>query len=222
MTAESFLATGTTLKWLLGLAWLMPLAGFCVEIFGGYWSTRRSKTAAWMAVGCIGAGFVLSCAAFVVWGQATSWGALAAPASHDDHGHGHSHGEVTVRGQQPEASSTTTPHTHPHPHPHGDHQHTHGEATAHPPYTYAFSGKFYNLATVGNLVIDIDYYIDSLTIAMFMMVTLIATCIHVFATGYMSDELTESYEDHEVHLPGGRHFHRPGRYYRFFAYFSLF
>jgi NADH-quinone oxidoreductase subunit L len=57
---------------------------------------------------------------------------------------------------------------------------------------------------------------------MFCMVTLIATCIHVFATGYMSDELTEDYEDHQVHLPGGRHFHRPGRYYQFFSYMSLF
>ena len=57
---------------------------------------------------------------------------------------------------------------------------------------------------------------------MFTMVTLIATCIHVFAIGYMSDELTESYEDHEVHLSGGRHFHRPGRFYRFFAFLSLF
>ena len=201
MTPETFLATGTTLKWLLGLAWLMPLAGFCVEIFAGYWSNRRSKTAAWMAVGCIGAGFVLSFAAFLTWGSATKWGALAAPASHDDHGHGHTHDMAIVRGQQPEA---TTPHTHPHPH--GDHNHTHGDAAAHAPYTYAFSGKFYNLATIGNLVIDIDYYIDSLTITMFMMVTLIATCIHVFATGYMSDELTENYEDHEVHLSGGRHF----------------
>ena len=213
MTPEKFLATGTTLKWLLGRAWLMPLAGFCVEIFAGYWSSRRSKTAAWLAVGCIGCGFLLSLAAFVTWGSATKWGALAPAAAHDDHGHSH------------DAAATHT-HTHAdgstHSHSHADHDHPHGDASAHAPYTYAFSGKFYNLATFGNIVVDIDYYIDSLTITMFMMVTLIATCIHVFATGYMSDELTENYEDHEVHLSGGRHFHRPGRYYRFFAYFSLF
>ena len=57
---------------------------------------------------------------------------------------------------------------------------------------------------------------------MFTMVTFIATCIHLFAIGYMSDELTESYEDHQVHLPGGKHFHRPGRFYRFFSFLSLF
>ncbi|HVJ68701.1 MAG TPA: proton-conducting transporter membrane subunit, partial [Caulifigura sp.] len=212
MTPEKFLATGTTLKWLLGLAWLMPLAGFCVEIFAGYWSDRRSKTAAWLAVGCIGGGFLLSLAAFVTWGSATNWGALAPAAAHGDHAH------------EPAAAAHT--HTHAdgstHSHAHADHDHPHGDASAHAPYTYAFSGKFYNLATFGNIAIDIDYYIDSLTITMFMMVTLIATCIHVFATGYMSDELTENYEDHEVHLSGGRHFHRPGRYYRFFAFFSLF
>jgi len=225
MTPEQFLATGTTLKWLLGLAWLMPLAGFCVEIFAGYWSNRRSKTAAWLSVACIGCGFLLSLGAFITWGSATKWGALAAPASHDDHGHSHdhSHDMAVVRGQQPD--SAAVPHTHGpggHTHSHADHQHTHGDAAAHAPYSYAFSGKFYNLAAFGSLVIDIDYYIDSLTITMFMMVTLIATCIHVFATGYMSDELTDDYEDHEVHLSGGRHFHRPGRYYRFFAFLSLF
>jgi NADH-quinone oxidoreductase subunit L len=53
-------------------------------------------------------------------------------------------------------------------------------------------------------------------------VTLIATCIHVFAIGYMGDELTDDYEDHQVHLSGHRHFHRPGRFYRFFSFLSLF
>ncbi len=221
MTPEQYLATGTTLKWLLGLAWLLPLGGFCIEIFAGSWSHRRSKTAAWLAVGCIASGFVLSTLAFVTWGSATKWGALAAPAAHGEHDH---HDVAVARGQEPESkpAAAVESSAHAHPHSHGDHNHAHGDASAHAPYTYAFSGKFYNLASFGGMSIDIDYYIDSLTITMFMMVTLIATCIHVFATGYMSDELTENYEDHEVHLSGGRHFHRPGRYYRFFAFLSLF
>ncbi len=85
-----------------------------------------------------------------------------------------------------------------------------------------FSGLWYTLGSFGDLTIGLEYYIDSLTLAMFMMVTLIATCIHVFALGYMSDELTDDYVDHQVHAPGGGHFHRPGRYSRFFAYLSLF
>src|SRR5205809_233872 len=44
---------GETLAILLSIAWLLPLLGFVVEVFGGYWSTRRSKTAAYFAVGCI-------------------------------------------------------------------------------------------------------------------------------------------------------------------------
>ena len=84
-----------------------------------------------------------------------------------------------------------------------------------------FSGTIYTLAEFGSLRFAIDYYIDSLTLVMFMMVTLIATLIHLFAIGYMSDELTEDHEDHQVHTSHG-HLHRPGRYYRFFAYLSLF
>ena len=218
MTAEQYLSTAESLKWLLGIAWLLPLAGFCIEIFAGYWSTRTSKVAAWLAVGCIGTGFLCSLAALVTWGNATHWSALASSAAHHDEHSG-----------DPEAGAVTE-HAHPHEHEPGEAAHEHPEEDAeahaahHPnnPYAAAFSGKFYELAHFGRLSVSIDYYIDGLTIAVFCMVTLIATCIHVFATGYMSDELTEHYEDHEVHLPGGRHFHRPGRYYRFFSYMSLF
>jgi NADH-quinone oxidoreductase subunit L len=85
-----------------------------------------------------------------------------------------------------------------------------------------FSGTFYNLAQFGNLKLSLDYYIDSLTLAMFVMVTLIATCIHIFATGYMAEELVDDYVDHQVHSHDGGHFHRPGRFYKFFSYMSLF
>lgn len=85
-----------------------------------------------------------------------------------------------------------------------------------------FSGPLYTLATFGDLHVSLDYYIDSLTLAMFVMVTLIATCIHIFATGYMKEELVDDYVDHQVHSHDGGHFHRPGRFYRFFSYLSLF
>ena len=45
---------------LLTTAWLLPLVGFAVEIFGGYWSHHapggrfRSRLAAYLSVGCIG------------------------------------------------------------------------------------------------------------------------------------------------------------------------
>ena len=54
--------------------------------------------------------------------------------------------------------------------------------------------------SLGKLKLTIGYYIDALTIAMFCMVTLIATCIHFYAMGYMHDELHD-FTDHEV-TPG--------------------
>ncbi|MCA9027846.1 MAG: hypothetical protein KDA86_21735, partial [Planctomycetaceae bacterium] len=241
MTPETYLQTGTTLKWLLGLAWLLPLVGFCIEIYGGYWGRRldpasngkKVKFAAYLAVFCIGTGFLLSLSAFAVWKSATGVELLA--ASHevehsDEHADGHDR-----RDAQHSDDGHDQDHDAEHHHD-GDGDHSHGgdvrgqspddaehhEAHGNNPYAAAFSGTFYELAHFGKLRIAIDYYIDGLTLLMFCMVTLIATCIHVFAIGYMNDELTEDYEDHFVHLPGGKHFHRPGRFYRFFAFLSLF
>jgi len=53
------------------------------------------------------------------------------------------------------------------------------------------------------------------------MVTLIASCIHFYAMGYMHDELHDI-EDHEVTRADGTHLKRPGRFHRFFQYLSLF
>ncbi len=206
---------GDTLKVLLGLAWLLPLAGFAIEIFGGFWGSRQSKTAAYLAVFCIGTGFVLSAAALVHWGRTTKWSAL------EEHHAG-----------EPDLSAATG---HPpvegeHTAPAGDHA---AEAAAHPSSTGAdhagghehfpryFSGTYYVLADFAALRFAVDYYIDSLTLVMFTMVTLIASLIHLFAIGYMSDELTDDHEDHQVHTEHG-HLHRPGRFYRFFAFMSLF
>jgi hypothetical protein len=47
---------------LLITAWLLPLVGFAVEVFGGYWSHHapggrfKSRLAAYLSVGCIGGG----------------------------------------------------------------------------------------------------------------------------------------------------------------------
>ena len=51
------------------------------------------------------------------------------------------------------------------------------------------AGNFYTMAQFGSLQINLGYYIDSLTVAMFFMVTLVATCIHVYSFGYMHEEL---------------------------------
>jgi len=179
----------------LTLAWLAPLVGFLIELLAGYWQQdRRSKAAAYWAVGCIGVGFLASVAAFVEHrGYVHELRAEAGHHNGEHHNGGHIEGEEQSAG-------------------HGGHAVT-------PP---AFSGTYYTLAHFGDLKVSIDYYIDTLTLVMFMMVTLIATCIHIFAIGYMSDELTDDHVDHEVHLPGGKHLHRPGRFHLFFSYMSLF
>jgi NADH-quinone oxidoreductase subunit L len=206
--------TGETLRNLLMTAWLLPLLGFAIEIFGGYWGSRKSRAAAWLAVICIATGFVCSATALVTWGNATHWAVL----SHDDHGKaGETPPSPAKAPEQPQgflrsgtefttASLPLSPE----------------DAAAAPRPQTVFSGTLYRLATFGGLQLSLDYYIDSLTLVMFTMVTFIATCIHLFAIGYMSEELTEEYVDHHAHLRNGHHVHRPGRFYRFFAFLSLF
>ncbi len=70
--------------------------------------------------------------------------------------------------------------------------------------------------------LDLGYYIDHFGAVMFAMVAFVATLIHIFALGYMSDETHETVEDHQVHAADGGHFRRRGRYSRFFMFFSLF
>lgn len=257
--------TGLTLKWLLTIAWLVPLLGFVVELIGGGWFWGRySKTAAHIAVLCIVTGFVCSFSALMIWGGVTKWSALK------DHGHGAAHGEADhgAATHAPAPAGTHAPadnhrhepakdaaqndtqdaaehkkdaehkdepasksDAHPAETPKSDAAHAqpppHAPAGAHADATHAapakvvFTGIYYRLAKFGSLDISLSYYIDSLTLVMFTMVTFIASCIHIFAIGYMSDELTENYEDHQVHTSHG-HFHRPGRFHRFFAFLSLF
>ncbi|MBU4272804.1 MAG: NADH-quinone oxidoreductase subunit L [Planctomycetes bacterium] len=83
------------------------------------------------------------------------------------------------------------------------------------------SGEWYTLAEFGRLRLTIGYYIDSLTLAMFCMVTLVASCIHVYSFGYMHEELSDV-TDPLAPLSNGQPLRRRGRYCRFFQYFSLF
>ena len=178
---------GETLRNLLMIAWLLPLAGFAVEIFGGFWGSRKSRVAAWMSVACIGIGFVCSLSALLIWGGSNKWTVLhvadAHSAAHTDEVHGtesHSdpaHAEHSdTEADHAHAAGSADSHTSPDSH------------TSHEPPTKrgqtVFSGTLYYLARFGSLDISLDYYIDSLTLVMFTMVTFIATCIHLFAMGY--------------------------------------
>jgi len=70
--------------------------------------------------------------------------------------------------------------------------------------------------------LELGFYIDTLAASMFLMVTFVASLIHLFSIGYMSDEEGVIVEDHQVHGEDGGHLHRRGRFGRFFMYLSLF
>ena len=189
------------LPMLLGLAWLAPLVSFVAILFFGPRMGHHGKNAAWVATAAIVTSLVLSLAAFGTWLSAhpvaaVTHGAHGADASHAAAPEGHD-------GHDGQGGN------------HGQDGHESASVPA------AYSGDWYTLYQGGNLRLSIGWYIDALTVLMFVVVTFIATCIHVYASGYMHDELHDV-TDHEVHLSGGGHLHRPGRFPRFFQALSLF
>ncbi len=70
-------------------------------------------------------------------------------------------------------------------------------------------------------LLRVGFRIDTLAGLMFVMVTFVATLIHIFSLGYMAEETQPVVEDHEVHAADG-HYRRRGRFGRFFMFLSLF
>ncbi len=198
---------------LLMIACLLPLASFTVICIGysipqllGLGVRYATQTiASYIAVGAIVAGFLISAyCLFAIWLPANP---LAAPSHHAE--------QPDALTNQPSPSSPFRLAALAEEHvEEGEHHGTNGPPTA-------VVGDWYTLAQFGSLKITIGYYIDTLTVAMFCMVTLIASCVHIYATGYMRDELHD-FVDHEVTLADGEHLHRRGRFHRFFQYLSLF
>ena len=192
---------------LLLVAWLLPLASFCVILFFGSRLGAAGRGAAYVATGAIVGGFVLSLIALLTWiGSHGVSGGHHPDAAETQHATASQQGVYRFVAAAEEET-----------HSHGD-AHGHGHASG---PKEAYFGEWYTLVDFGRLRITIGYYIDALTILMFTMVTLIASCIHFYAMGYMHEELHDV-TDHEVTLSNGEHLHRKGRYYRFFQYLSLF
>ena len=198
------------LPMLLGLAWLTPLASFVAILFFGPRMGPHGRNAAWVATAAIATSFVLSLAAFVFW--------LAHhPVQAVDHGgHGSSHAAAAASANPFRTVALADADAHA-----DSHADEHGNAARAGHSPTAYSGDWYTLYQGGRLKLSIGWYIDALTVLMFVMITFIATCIHVYASGYMHDELHDV-TDHEVHLADGHHLHRPGRFCRFFQALSLF
>jgi NADH:ubiquinone oxidoreductase subunit 5 (subunit L)/multisubunit Na+/H+ antiporter MnhA subunit len=176
------------MSWQVGLyvaAVLIPLAAFVVELFGGKFLKRNN---AYIATGAIGFSFLLSLIGFITY-FASAEGVF-----------GH-HGSETH--QQAVADAT-----------HDDAGHAdEGEAAHHPrtlpprPLIWEYSASWVGIGTniskneMPALSIPIGVHIDNLAVIMFLMVTFIATLIHIYSMGYMHDDR---------------------RYPLFFTYLSLF
>jgi NADH-quinone oxidoreductase subunit L len=233
---------GATLPVLLGLAWLLPLASFMLIVLFGPRMGPHGKYAAYVATGAIVSGFVLSAAALLLWMvQTPPTRANAEAIAEEGQMPGHANpvgpipksgaGAEAAHGNGKEAEKPVGPtyyagdwyslavigagsmpgRTTAGAVPNGATRSASGAAKASGAATSSFRP----------LKLTIGYYIDALTLIMFAMITLIASCIHFYTMGYMHDELHDV-TDHEVTLSDGQQLHRPGRYHRFFQYLSLF
>jgi NADH-quinone oxidoreductase subunit L len=204
----------STLPALLAIATLLPLASFVVIVLAGGRMGPHGKYAGHMATAAIVSSFVLSLIALVgVW-------LPNHPLQAADHAAGSEHAAADDHAADDHAADEHAAVAHA-ANTHAAHGGGHHELPANPPPPY-YTGNWYSLGEFGSLKLTIGWYIDSLTVTMFCMVTLIASCVHLYATGYMHDELHDHYTDHEVTLSDGSHLVRPGRFYRFFQYLSLF
>jgi len=193
----------SALPLLLGLATLLPLASFFVLLVFGPRFGKALGHGAYVATGAIVGAGVLAFYSLVIWLVNHPLGDAAHPSSDDNH--------VAAATKHDESEGH-------------DAEDDHGEAghSAHGGVGPAYAGDYYTLGVFGKLRLTIGYYIDSLTIIMFCLVTLIASCIHFYAMGYMHEEVDDVVTDHEVTLKDGSHLKRPGRHSRFFQYMSLF
>ena len=207
----------TLLPMLLGFAWLLPLASFVAIVFFGPRMGKAGKYAGYVATGAIMASFVCSAVAMSAWlwhyppvavhhsaHEDGDVGAAAQTETHDEAGHAE-HADADHAGHDEDAA------------------HAAGNDDSHSSHAgpQPINGNWYDLCQFGSLSLSIGYYIDALTLAMFCMVTLVASCIHVYSFGYMHEEL-EDVTDPLVTLSDGSKFTRPGRFHRFYQYFSLF
>ena len=205
---------------LLGIAVLLPLFSFSTIVVCGPAMGRGGKLAGYWATLCIALSFAFSMLAFVLWVNQH-------PPQESHHGGSHEVAEADVHFDHAAERAGDEHHDDDpeHHHAEGRHEHHADDERDHDhhdvvPITPCV-GYWYRLGQFGSLHLDIGYYIDSLTVCMFCMVTLIAMCIHFYALGYMHEEL-DDVTDHEVTLQDGSHLHRPGRFHRFFQYMSLF
>jgi NADH-quinone oxidoreductase subunit L len=173
---------------LLGIAVLLPLFSFGIIVLFGPKMGPHGKFAAYVASAAIGSGFVLSLFALAIWlnryGLPEVHAAEESHAEHANVGAAPREAKFIARSEMSTISESSAA---------GAHEDAHAHVVP-PPST---SGQWWPIYESGDLDLSIGYYVDALTVIMFCMVTLIASCVHVYAMGYMHDELHDV-TDHEV------------------------
>jgi NADH-quinone oxidoreductase subunit L len=160
---------------------------------------KPGKTAAYIATGAIAGSFVLCLIGFIMYS-----------ADQKSHHGGENHGQAVAHGEGENKD---------HDKPTGHTAAEHNRWSARVDWARVLPAGLAD--SQAGTILQLGYKIDHLSTAMFLMVTFIATLIHLFSIGYMSDELAEKVEDHQVHTETG-HLERRGRYGRFFMFLSLF
>ncbi len=176
------------MKWQVGLyvaAVLIPLAAFAIEVI---FIRQLKRLCAYLATGAIGLSFLLSLVGFV------DYFAIEAEGVWDEH-HAAAAAEPGVLGEHTAAALR--------------HHEAHGPLVWQPTHDWDWvllggkpvAGPNNDPLAGKTLSFPLGVYIDNLAVIMFLMVTLVATLIHIYSMGYMHDD---------------------SRYPRFFAYLSLF
>lgn len=205
---------------LLALAWLTPLASFVLILFFGKRMGPHGKLAGLVATSAIVFAAVCSFTAlFGVWLPNNPLKDASHHGEHHEEAETHAAVTAPIRLVASEGEHAEESHGDGEHHAEGEHHESH--ANNQPEEYPSYYGSWYDLGVFGSLKLSISYYIDALTVGMFCMVSLIASCVHFYAMGYMHDELHD-FTDPEVTLSNGEKLKRPGRYYRFFQYLSLF
>ncbi len=188
------------MKWQVGLyvaAVFLPLIAFTIQIL---FIRALGRLNAYIATGAIAGCFVLSLIGFGAYFLPRTGEVFAhhgAAHASESAGEEHAHKEAISDGSGKNAGAGM------------EDEHEHAEAAHTGPFAWTAGVDWVSLGgevsdkagAVPPLKIRLEAHIDNLTTIMFLMVTFIATLIHLYSMGYMHDD---------------------PRYPRFFAYLSLF
>jgi NADH-quinone oxidoreductase subunit L len=172
--------------------------GLGAALYNALGADRPTRAGAYIATGAMGLAFVLSLIGYLLFIQSETHGTEHAAGAHA--------ADVIVQGHGPLEQEKEV------------------AAAARTADAWTASITWATLPALAGspaTALTLGYRIDSLTAIMFLMVTFVATVIHVFSIGYMSEELAPEVEDHQVHTDNG-HLRRRGRFGRFFLFLSLF